>query len=343
MLYSELFKDGEIGRNKYFYKNFILAGKIYKKLLDLNCVNDNIKNDKYYREYERVSMNKEILKNGNKIYEFVNYLKVEEKSKATVAKYERDLRKFLRYLEKVYKATEQISKEVILDYKEMLMSEYESSSVNSMLAALNQYLVFIGKEKCRVKQVKIQRKAFLEEEKCLTIDEARKLMVVAGQEERFRLKMIIETLCDTGVRVSELAFFTVKRIKSGIIKIHNKGKTRVIALTNSLRIKLLRYAKDSNIKNGLIFITKAGNVMDRSNLWREIKELCGKAGVVLKKGFPHNFRRLFARNYYKVEKDIVSLADIMGHSQIETTRLYTIMTYREFVEKLKNMKSISKK
>ena len=155
--------------------------------------------------------------------------------------------------------------------------------------------------------------------------------------------MVIETLCDTGVRVSELVFFTVKRVEKGIIKIHNKGKIRTIALTKSLRVKLLRYAKDNNIKDGLIFITKTGNKVDRSNLWREIKEVCHRAGVMIKKGFPHNFRRLFARNYYEAEKDIVGLADIMGHSQIETTRLYTMIAYRDFIGKLKNIESILKK
>ena len=288
-------------------------------------------------------MEKNLGKNRSEILKFCTYLKDEEKSKATIEKYERDVRKFLDFLEDVCKATNKISKDVVLDYKEMLMSEYEASSVNSMLAALNQYLSFIGKEECKVKQIKIQRKAFLEDDKCLTIKEARKLMSKAEQMGKARLKVVIETLCDTGIRVSELAFFTVKGVRSGIIKIHNKGKTRIIALTNSLRVKLLRYAKDNNIKNGLIFVTRAGNTINRSNLWREIKEICIKAGVILKKGFPHNFRRLFARNYYEVEKDIVGLADIMGHSQIETTRLYTMVTYREFVKKLKNIASISKK
>ena len=288
-------------------------------------------------------MKENLRKNSGEILKFCDYLKGEEKSKATIEKYERDVRKFLGFLEIPGETTNQISKDVVLDYKEMLVSEYEPSSVNSMLAALNQYLSFIGKEECKVKQMKIQRKAFLEEDKCLTIEEARKLISVAGQIGNRRLKVIIETLCDTGIRVSELAFFTVKRIKSGTIKIHNKGKMRVIALTDSLRAKLLHYAKENKIKGGLIFITKAGKIMDRSNLWREIKALCAKAGVIMKKGFPHNFRRLFARNYYSVEKDIVSLADIMGHSKIETTRLYTIITYREFVGKLRKVESVSEK
>jgi len=299
-------------------------------------------------------MNKDLIGKKNDICEFVKYLKAEERSKATIEKYERDVRKFLCFLEQHCEVVEQISKkdcqvieliskDVVLDYKGMLMDKYEPSSVNSMLAALNQYLVFINEGECRVKQIKIQRKTFLENDECLSAKEARKLIAKAEQMGKVRLKVIIETLCDTGVRVSELSFFTVKQIKAGIIKIHNKGKTRVIALTNRLRVKLLRYAKDNNIRDGLIFVTKAGNKVDRSNLWREIKEICAKAGVMIKKGFPHNFRRLFARNYYEVEKDIVSLADIMGHSQIETTRLYTMITYQEFVGKLKNIASISKK
>ena len=283
------------------------------------------------------------LENKNEaILGFCTYLKSEEKSKATIEKYERDVRKFLNFLDEGDEALKQLSKDVVLDYKERLMQEYESSSVNSMLAALNQYLSFIGKGECKVKQIKIQKKSFIEDDKCLTIDEARKLMSEADKMGKDRLKVMIETLCDTGVRVSELAFFTVKRIKSGVIKIHNKGKTRIIALTNSLRTKLLRYANECNIQSGLIFVTKAGKKIDRSNFWREIKEICARAGVMIKKGFPHNFRRLFARNYYETEKDIVSLANIMGHSQIETTRLYTMLTYREFIGKLKSIKSISK-
>ena len=285
--------------------------------------------------------NRQTGENG-KIFEFTKYLKEEEKSKATIEKYERDVRRFLRFLDKDARTIEQISKDIVLDYKEMLMNEYEASSVNSMLAALNQYLSFIEKPECKVKQIKIQRKAFIEDDKCLTTEEARRLMMTAEQIGKERLKVMIETLCDTGVRVSELVFFTVKQIRSGVVKIHNKGKTRIIALTNSLRIKLLRYANDNNIRNGLVFVTKGGNKVDRSNFWREIKEICHNAGVIIKKGFPHNFRRLFARNYYEVEKDIVSLANIMGHSQIETTRLYMMITYREFVKKFKNMGSISK-
>ena len=288
-------------------------------------------------------MNKGLIENTNKVFDFTRYLKVEEKSKATIEKYERDIRRFLTFWAEAAPARDEISKELVLAYKEMLMDEYEVSSINSMLAALNQYLLFIGKEECRVKQIKIQRKAFLEDDKCLTTKEARKLMATAEKAGKTRLKVMMETLCDTGVRVSELSFFTVKRIRTGIIKVYNKGKMRVIALTNSLRMKLLRYAKDNQIKNGQVFVTKAGNKVDRSNFWREIKEICTRAGVIIKKGFPHNFRRLFARNYYEAEKDIVNLADIMGHSQIETTRLYTMATYREFVGKLKNIKSISKK
>jgi len=288
-------------------------------------------------------MKKNLGKNTSEILRFCTHLKDEEKSKATIEKYERDVRKFFGFLDIEGKTTNQISKNEVLDYKELLMKEYESSSVNSMLVALNQYLSFIGKEECRVRQIKIQRKPFLEEDKCLSTKEAKKLIAKAEQMGKARLKVVIETFCDTGVRVSELAFFTVEQIKSGIVKIHNKGKTRIIAITNSLRVKLLRYAKDNNIKAGLIFVTKAGNKVDRSNLWREIKEICIRAKVMLKKGFPHNFRRLFARNYYEVEKDIVSLADIMGHSQIETTRLYTMITFREYVGKFKKIESISKK
>ena len=285
-------------------------------------------------------MNTNLGNNGSEILRFTTYLKVEEKSKATIEKYERDVRKFLGFLGTTNQISNEISKAVVLDYKEMIIEKYQASSVNSMLASLNQYLSFIGREDCRVKQIKIQRKPFIEDDNCLTTNEAKNLIMTAARMGKTRLKVMIETLCDTGVRVSELSFFTIKRIESGIIKIYNKGKVRVIALNNSLRIKLLRYAKDNNISSGLIFVTKAGNEVNRSNLWREIKELCQKAGVIVKKGFPHNFRRLFARNYYETEKDIVSLADIMGHSQIETTRLYTIRTYQEFVGKLKNIGSI---
>ena len=276
------------------------------------------------------------------VFEFCTHLREEEKSQATIEKYERDVRKFLAFVAQNSHSIDELSKEIVLEYKEKLLAEYEVNSVNSMLAATNNYLRFIGKRECSVRQMKIQRKVFLEEGKCISVEEAKKILLTAEKNGKIRTQIMIETICSTGIRVSELAFFTVKKIKKGIIQIHNKGKFRVIMLTKELRNKLLRYARMQSIVQGPIFITRTGGVVDRSNFWKEIKEICKVAGVKLTKGFPHNFRHLFARCFYEVDKDIVNLAAVLGHSNIETTRIYTMVSYVNIAQQLDKLRSVFK-
>ena len=279
---------------------------------------------------------------NNKYYivEFCDSLKKEEKEKATIEKYERDIRKFLEHIGKACKSLEELTKENVIEYKESIIRKYEISSINSMFASVNRYLEFIKREDCKVKKVRVQKRDFIEEEKCMSLKEAKKIIKIAKKQGKIRTKVMIETICNTGIRVSELCEFTIKRIKKGVIEIYNKGKSRRIVLPKELQDKLIRYAKDKRIKEGEIFITKTGKRVDRSNFWREIKELCKEAGVELKKGYPHNFRHLFARCYYEIDKDIVSLSAILGHSNIETTRIYTISTYKKVMEKMKQMSRI---
>ena len=276
------------------------------------------------------------------IISFCDYLRREEKEETTIKKYERDTRKLLSFISENYKNTDEITKDMVLAYKKSLLENYAVSSVNSMLAAANHFLHYVSKDECMVKRIKVQHKPFLEEDKCLTVKDVEQLMEMATKQGKVRLKMIMETFYCTGIRVSELSFMTVRQVEAGIIKIHNKGKERMIAITQGLRKRLLWYAKVIGIKNGPIFVTRTGKTIDRSNLWRELKEICKEAGVKAKKCFPHNFRHLFARGYYAVTKDIVNLADILGHSSIETTKIYTKKTYIEFLMGLEAMECIAK-
>ena len=276
------------------------------------------------------------------MFEFCSYLKEDEKGRTTIEKYERDVRKFLTFVEKSQHSVNEVTKDIVLEYKERLLEEYEVSSVNSMLAATNKYLRFVGKGECNVRQVKVQRRVFLEEEKCMSVEEVKRLLLIAEKNGKIRTKMMIETICSTGIRVSELAFFTVKKIRKGVIQIHNKGKVRVIMLTKELRNKLLGYARMRNIEQGAIFITRTGQNVDRSNFWREIRGICKAAKVKLAKGFPHNFRHLFARCFYEMDKDIVNLAAVLGHSNIETTRIYTMVSYANIGRQLDRLRSVFK-
>ncbi|MCP1111505.1 integrase/recombinase XerD [Lachnospiraceae bacterium PF1-21] len=261
----------------------------------------------------------------------------DEKSKATIEKYERDVKKFLKFLVGRCDTVTQLTKAQVIEYKEELIKKYESSSVNSMLASVNNYLYYIDRGDCRVRQIKIQKAPYLDDEKCLSVKEYKRMVNTAREEGKDRLAMILETLGSTGIRVSELADITLERLKSGVIRIHNKGKTRTIGITKELRKKLLCYAREHQISAGSIFITRNGRPVDRSNLWREIQEICKRIGVALKKGFPHNLRHMFARCYYEIEKDIVGLSEYLGHNSIETTKIYTKGSYTHFIRKLEEM------
>lgn len=267
---------------------------------------------------------------------FEKYLRREEKSDNTVKKYLRDMRAFAAYLNGA-----EVTKETVITFKSKLLGEsYSVRSINSMLASLNGLFSFLGWEDCRVKSVKLQRQIYCPEEKELTKAEYMRLVDTAKQKGNERLNLILQTICGTGIRVSELQYITVEAVKNGEATVALKGKTRSVFLVKELRKKLIRYAAKQNIQSGAVFITRTGKPMNRTNIWREMKGLCRQAGVNPKKVFPHNLRHLFARTFYGIEKDIAKLADILGHSSINTTRIYIISTGSEHRRRMEHMRLI---
>ena len=270
------------------------------------------------------------------IGEFSCYLKSEEKSKNTIAKYLRDVRAFAEYL-----SGAEITKETVIAYKNKLLSEnYAVCSINSILASLNSLFAFLGWTDCKVKSIKLQRQIYCSEEKELTKAEYMRLVNAAKQKGNERLNLILQTICGTGIRVSELQYITVEAVKCGEAIVSLKGKTRTIFIVRELQKKLLRYAAEQGISSGTIFITRTGRPLSRTNIWREMKGLCEQAGVNPQKVFPHNLRHLFARVFYGIEKDIAKLADILGHSSINTTRIYIISTGDEHRRRMEYMRLI---
>ncbi len=273
---------------------------------------------------------------GEAIECFEKYLYVEEKSKNTVEKYLRDVRAFMFFSD-----GKEITKETVVAYKNKLISEdYAVRSINSMLASLNSVFSFLGWEDCKVKTIKLQRKIYCSEEKELTKVEYTKLVRAAKQKGDERLNLIIQTICGTGIRVSELQFITVEAIKSGEAVVSLKGKIRSVFIVKELQKKLLRYAAEHDMKSGMIFVTRTGRPLNRTNIWREMKKLCADVNINPSKVFPHNLRHLFARTFYSIEKDIAKLADILGHSSINTTRIYIISTGNEHRRRMENMRLI---
>lgn len=267
---------------------------------------------------------------------FEKYLRREEKSENTVKKYLRDVRAFAAYLNGA-----EVTKETVITFKSKLLGEsYSVRSINSMLASLNGLFSFLGWEDCRVKSVKLQRQIYCPEEKELTKAEYMRLVDTAKQKGNERLNLILQTICGTGIRVSELQYITVEAVKNREATVSLKGKTRSVFLVKELRKKLIRYAAKQNIQSGAVFITRTGKPMNRTNIWREMKGLCKQAGVNPKKVFPHNLRHLFARTFYGIEKDIAKLADILGHSSINTTRIYIISTGSEHRRRMEHMRLI---
>ena len=261
---------------------------------------------------------------------FINHLHLEEKSANTIEKYARDVNAFAAYLN-----GNVISKEFVIEYKQKLIADgYAVSSINSMLAAVNSLFDYLGGIDCKVKAIKTQRQIYCPENKELSRAEYLRLVETAERNHNHRLNMILQTIGGTGIRISELKFITVEAVKSGTVEVACKGKNRVIFIVKKLKKKLLRYAAERHIKAGTIFITKSGNV------WREMKALCKQAHVNPDKVFPHNLRHLFARTFYKLEKDIAKLADILGHSSINTTRIYIISTGCEHLKHMENMRLV---
>ena len=263
---------------------------------------------------------------------YENYLRDNEKSKATREKYVRDVKHFAEFA-----GDRDIDKTVLLDYKAELEKDYAMTSANSMIAAVNSFLRYAGWHDLCIKQFKIQKTAYSPEEKELSAAEFHSLIKTAEKNNKERLSLVIQTICGTGIRVSELQYLTVEAVRKGEATVSCKGKTRKIFMVSKLQKKLLDYVKRNHIKSGMLFTTKSGKPLDRSNIWREMKKLCELAGISAEKVFPHNLRHLFARTYYSLQKDVVRLADILGHSSVNTTRIYTLESgdvHRRQIQKL---------
>ena len=266
------------------------------------------------------------------ISKFKEYLIEEEKTKATLEKYIRDIECFYGWV-----ADKELNKVCVLNYKEYLIEKYAVASVNSMLSSINSFFSYLEWFELRVKTIKVQRQIFASNEKELTKGEYEKLLTAAKAKSNQRLYLLMQTICSTGIRVSELRFITVEAINRGRAEINCKGKHRCAFLPAKLCKILKNYVREQKIKSGAVFVSKNGNPLDRSNIWSNMKKLCKEAGVSEKKVFPHNLRHLFARTYYTLHKDVVRLADILGHNSVNTTRIYTMETgeiHRKQIQRL---------
>lgn len=271
------------------------------------------------------------------IEDYLRRLAEDERGAATIDKYRRDLLRFYEFLP----PDKAVDKAVVLSWKEQLVArKYASSSVNVMLASVNGLLTFAGRPEWRAKFLKRQRAAFCDERRELRRAEYEKLVETARREKKTRLTLMMETICSTGIRVSELAFVTVEAVRAGRAELMLKGKCRRILFPAALVRKLSRYAAERRIARGPIFTDKSGSPVSRHRVWYEMKKLGARAGVAASKVFPHNLRHLFARTYYALERDLSKLADLLGHSSVETTRLYIITAGVEHLRQLDKMKLV---
>lgn len=266
------------------------------------------------------------------IKKFRRYLIEEEKAAATVEKYIRDINVFADWL-----GEKELDKETVLIYKENLTQNYAPASVNSVLSSLNSFFTFNEWYNLRVKNLKIQKQLFANKDNELTKEEYERLLTAAKAKGNEQLYFLMQTICSTGIRVSELCYITVESLKAQKAQINLKGKMRVVILPEELCKMLLKYSKEQKITSGSVFVSRNGKPLDRSNIWKMMKALCESAGIARAKVFPHNLRHLFARTFYSIQKDIVRLADILGHSSVNTTRIYTMETgetHRRQIQKL---------
>ena len=265
--------------------------------------------------------------------QFAARLKSGERSPGTLEKYLRDVRAFAAWLD-----GRELTGENAAKWREHLVKTgYAPVTVNSMLSAVNSFFKFLGREDCRIKFLRVQRRTFREQNRELTKAEYQRLLTTAQSYGQERLGLLMETICSTGIRVSEVRYITLEAVRWGRADISLKGKIRTILLPSKLCRKLLKYAKKQKIASGEIFLTRSGKSLSRRQIWREMKALCKKAGVEESKVFPHNLRHLFAVSFYKACKDIVKLADILGHSSINTTRIYLVTTGAEHARQLERL------
>ena len=255
----------------------------------------------------------------SKIKVYKDYLISEEKSSSTIQKYIHDIIGFVKWLE-----GREISKELTIEYKQILVEQYTVKTVNSVISSLNSFFIWLGCPECKVKNMRVQKTTFTAPNRDLTMSEYERLLKTAYNLGKERLYLVMQTICATGIRVSELCYITIEAVKNGATQIDCKGKTRSILIPKKLCSMLERYAAKKNIRKGCVFITRNGRPLDRSNIWAEMKKLCKKACVLASKVFPHNLRHLFGKTFYAKYQDIGRLADLLGHSSINTTRIYTL-------------------
>ena len=262
---------------------------------------------------------------------FSQHLEHDEKSQATIDKYHRDVMAFWAVV-----GGEPLTKEIVMAYKKHLIEQsYAVSSINSMLASVNAFLEYLDLREYKVKNIRTQRQTYCPEDKELSKSEYLRLLEASKKNEQ--LNLVIQTICGSGIRVSELQYFTVEAVRSGQVIVACKNKTRTILVPGKLRKLLINYVKRKQITTGTIFITRSGAPLNRSNIWSAMKKLCEAAGVKASKVFPHNLRKLFARTFYGIEKDIAKLADILGHSSINTTRIYIMTTGTEHLRRIERL------
>ena len=270
------------------------------------------------------------------IEQYAHKLYEEEKSNATIEKYVRDVGAFAKYA-----GNRAITKEMTIAYKRTLPGRgYTVISANSMLASINSFLTFCERSDCKVKLYRVQKKTYLAANKELSKTEYQRLLGAARHDKR--LWLLMQAICATGIRVSELQYFTVEAARTGEISIACKNKMRSILIPRSLQKLLLQYARGAGIDGGIIFRTRSGKAMNRSNIWMSMKRLCAQAKVNPGKVFPHNLRKLFARTFYRMEKDIAKLADILGHSSINTTRIYIMSTGTEHRHQMERLNLLAR-
>ena len=262
--------------------------------------------------------------------QFEDYLRHDEREESTIEAYLRSLTRFAEWAD-----GRAVTKELVMEWKTALSEAgYRPISVNAMLAAVNKFFTCMGREDCKVKYLKLQRQMFRKSEKDLSKEEYQRLVQAAHEKGDLRMELILETICATGIRVGELKYITVEAVRAGVAEIALKGKIRTILLPHRLCRKLQKYAKQQKIASGKIFLTQDGLPVSRQSIWTRMKALCEAAGVERSKVFPHNLRSLFARSFYGSCHDVVRLADVLGHSSIETTRIYLMSTGKEYLRQL---------
>lgn len=270
-----------------------------------------------------------------KISAFRCFLTEQDKSPATIKKYIREVERFADFLQ-----GNPVEKMQLLKYRDLLKENHKAQTVNGKLTAIHAYLDFAQLSVHKIKLLKVQRRPFLEESRELTEKEYYRLLSAAKKCSNKRLYLLLMTMCSTGIRVSELSYITVEAVKNGKAEVDLKGKNRFVVIPKELQKKLLQYTKEQEIEAGYIFRTRSGKPLDRSNICHDMKRLCESADVQPEKVFPHNLRHLFARSFYAVEKNLAHLADILGHSSIETTRIYVAASVKEHERLMQKMKLI---